>query len=250
MKGKLGTLGLMALLAFAPATAGAYSFGTFQAGEQITQIQLSAAGSDAVTYDASDGSFVIRASVSEITTSLSTYNVTLGDVILDVTLEIDPGTLLLTSGVTDKILFGLVGTVVADVTITDVADSGTLLLSGEWLGAEGSLLEFSVTQFGSSISGSVGGDFTSTGGDASFANAFTSGGDLLLNLTEFDPLGNPADLCNLTTFNICAQFAGNDVESFTAQPTGSITPLLTPEPGTFSLLGLGMIGLAALRRRS
>jgi hypothetical protein len=235
-------LGWAAALLLLPAQAGAFSFGTFTPGDAIASIQLSAAYSDPVTYTHATDLLTVSGSVSTITMQGGQiFNLPLGDVLLSVTMKLDQATLLIIGKTIGGEFEG--GVVPVDLMITDFADGGNTLLQGDFTF---DTLTFSASQ-SPAFGGSLLGDFLTTGGDADFVAAFAPIGNLhsVLTFSVFN-------VCQLTTNpaivsgNCVSSFLGNDLASFTAQPTTTITPV--PEPGSALLLGLGLVAVGCARR--
>jgi hypothetical protein len=242
---------LAAVLLLAPSSALAFSFGTFAPGETITQIELSAAAGDSLTFDATTDLITLNVSVSQIVTNLNLYTPAAGDVIFSVVAHLTPGSLgiFTTGGVIDQIFADFDGGVVYwDVTLSDLGPGGVgPLLDGDLVGNA----SFNAVENFNLKSGSFTGDFGVATGDATFMAAWGIGGSFLINLTQFGPLVGPAfaDLCQMTTFGTCAIPAPpNDLVTFKAQPNGQITPVV-PEPSTGLLVGLGLLAITAVGRK-
>lgn len=245
--------GLAALvLVTAPSSALAFSFGTFAPGETITQIELSAASGDALTFDAANDRITLNVSVSQIVTNLDLYTPGAGDVIFSVVAQMVPGSLgIFTNGSTTKQIAANFdgGVVYWDVTLNDLGPGGVgPLLDGDLQG----IASFNALQNFNLQTGSFTGEFDVATGDPDFVAAWGVGGSFIVNLTQFGPLVGPAftDLCQMTTLGTCAIPAPpNDLVDFKAQPNGQITPQIIPEPSTGLLLGLGLLGVTAVGRK-
>jgi len=118
---------------------------------------------------------------------------------------------------------------------------------------------------------SVAGDFTVTGGDATFQQAFGATGslaELLASMFSVDPtidtlladgwlfsVRDPADLatCAAGGFGtICSSSVIDQSGDYTSAASGLISPLegapFVPEPNTFTLVAGGLVGLLGWRR--
>jgi MYXO-CTERM domain-containing protein len=245
----LGRFLIALCLALAPTGASAFSFGTFAPGETILSMELSAslAGPLSVVYDDTSGALTFTAAVSTITTDMGVYNINIGDVLFDSQVMLSSETVIapgaFTSGV---ILANFTNGVVADFTITDAADSNNTLLAAEYDAG----IDLQITTPGGPsfpLAGTLGSNFTViTGvGDSAFEAAWGSGGSYAAVLANFLSGGSPVgtNLCQLIE---PACFTGASLDDFETNPTATLIPLATPEPG-FGLLLL--LGLPALRRR-
>lgn len=249
------TLGLVL-----PASAWAYSFlpGGFAVGEVVTDVSLTPFGADKFSYDSSSpGSLVINASVAQIDTNMGTYAPALGTVVLSVNLGEVADTLFIGSTGGSFPIDSIHaefdhGVTLYDVTLNDIGAGGAGTLFNADLTGLSNL--DAIQSFGLK-NGSVTAEFLFDLGtsDAGWVTAFGDAGSFLINLTEFSPPGGSpvGALCDLTTFDTCLLGTeyGNDLESFEAQPNGTLTPLLMPEPSTAILVGAGLFGLAFAGRK-
>jgi len=258
---KMKLLSLVILWTWAlPIPAAAFSFlpAGFAPGEQILSIQLAAdtggmPSTPTVTFDTVTNQLVFQASISQINTTVTSYAIPIGDLIFDSQLTLSSELLLapnppLTNG---NLFAEFVNGMVADFTITDVADAGNLLLAADYNPAQ---LDFQAAAPATAVTGSFSSEFDVLGmSDANFAGAFGSAGNYFANLSNFVSNGVPVttDLCDLVVNGdfLCITGVGQ-LDSFTVNPTATIIPLSVPEPGSTSLIALGLLGVLARRRRA
>lgn len=249
------TLALLVVV-WVPASALAFSFGTFAPGEKILSIQVGSGG-PSISFDTSTNVLLFSAPISTITTTLGVYNIPLGDVVFD------SQVMLSSESVTAPIPFAFFGGQItatflngaaADLTITDVAGGFATLLAADYLSPESlSFLANAPGGYGFPITGSLDGDFLVDAGmsDAAFAAAFGSAGSYFANLSGFIsdgvPVGN--NLCLLIEPS-CANSPTGHLDDFTVNPAATITPVAVPEPAVVSLLLLGAAVLGARSRRA
>lgn len=249
------------VLALAPTGARAYSFlpAGFAPGEQILSIQVASGDTAAPSVVYNDGTLTLTfsAPVSTITTTLTTYSITLGEVWFDSSVMLSTQTIfrpVTSPPFPGAISATFVNGIVANLTITDVADSFNLLLAADY--DDG--LKFSAAVNAGAVSGSLGGTpgglFTPTVGDPGFLFAFGPAGQYFANLSGFQSDGAPVTtLCHLIkNITPCpipfgSPTPGGELDDFEVNPAATIsrTTELVPEPGLASLLLAGLASLLA-----
>jgi hypothetical protein len=255
----------LVLLALVPIRASAFlfSFGTVNPTDVISEITLGT-GNTLITYTPGTGIMHLETYVSQI-------NFSNGPAPLS---GIAPNTVVLTSDIMlvggsfgvdsigsspTQMHAGFMNGVLLDLSIFDNgACAGTpaecTLLEANYIGT----LDFTVNEQGSlQLNGELTGDLDIIGGNADFSSAFGPLGALDAQMSSFQSDGFTAygNLCNivkanatnygLATTNCLA--GGYALDDFTATTTMYVIPI--PEPGTALLLTLGLIGVAALRRK-
>jgi len=241
--------------AWVPASALAFSFGTFAPGEQILSIQV-ASGAPSISFDTGTNTLTFSSPISTITTNLAIYNIPLGDVVFD------SQVMLSGENVIAPIVFAFGGQITAtfmngsasDLTITDVAGGFATLLAGDYLSP--SFLAFLADTpggYGFPVTGSLDGDFSVDAGmsDAAFAAAFGTAGNYFANLSGFfsDGVAVGSNMCLLID-PVCANSPTGQLDDFTVNPAATITPVAVPEAGAAALLLLGAAVLGARSRRA
>jgi hypothetical protein len=272
-RGRRGAAWLLALAAMwypAAASATVFSFGTVNPGDVISKLTL-APGTTQTTYNPVTNMMHIEAYVS-------TVNFTSRQIITDpLVLSVAANTVLFTSDLTlvgGSVEISFLGGAtnprslnadfmngaLQDFSIWDNVNSLTVL-NADFVGA----LEFNVRETGSlsplsgDLTGSVASlassdpDFLSAFGPLSTLNAsynsfFSDGvttGAVIGNMCH---VAKDDGLLGATSWpTSCAGPYGLD--DFAANAGMTITPTVIPEPGTAMLLGLGLAGVAALRRK-
>jgi hypothetical protein len=241
------------------ASATTFSFGTVAATDVITSL-IFAPGANKVTYDPGTN-------VMHVEAYLSTINFSNRSAITGIAVD----TVLFTSdvmlvggsfGVTESsannprsMVSGFMNGALQDLSIFDTV-GGLPLLAADYVGN----LSFTAAETGTiAIPLPVNGQLTGSlsilpTSDADFMSAFGSLGQMNANYSSFfsDGVSVGSNLCNLVksgvgTYGSQVCGPGYALDDFAVNTNMTIQPV--PEPGTALLLGLGLLGVAALKRK-
>lgn len=249
----LAVLPILTVLAL-PGAAEAFSFGSFDPGDQIASINLGATGSTPLVQNSSTGTMTFSAEVTTITLTDSTvFNVDSGEVIFASTIMLQGGTAAFSPNPFPTFLSGeYLNGVTVDFSITDVADGSNVLMEAEYQDA---LIWTAQQIFFGVVNGTLDGAFDVVGGDSAFTSAFASAGELNAQMSSFLSNGLGVNqACELTTSGgvsnqSCFGTAADGFDNWTSNPTVTIVPTV-PEPSATALLLGGLLGFAAVLRRA
>lgn len=228
-----------------PATAGAFSFGTFLSGDRIASIVLSpgAPNPPTVEYTTATDRLTFEAYVSTINmVSGQIFNIAAGDVLFTSTLY-RTGTPFYgfpPYGNNEFVTATFANGLAADFSIVDLAAGANLLMAGDYTTA----LTWKATQgLGTLVRGDINGSFVQSGGDPAFLAASYSLGLFNSFHTGFTSNGGAVtNLCGL----VLSCPAPSDLANWEANPNMVIQ---VPEPATLALALLGLLGLHRGGRR-
>ncbi len=243
---------LAVVLALAPMAASGVTLSTgdvILASDEIASIQLSAdiGPSSTISYSAGTTTLAITASVSTINflNKGPISGIPTGDILFAAVLTLTGAPTFATHPAfpNTPLLVGMdfVNGVVADFTIVDVGGGGAgQLLAADYIGAltigvQGNFVPGFVT-------GELSGDFNVLGpqSNADFASAFGSAG------AHDSTLAFGVGTTCTFVVNCPGPFTLKD---WAANPTSTLTPLVTPEPALSLAIPAALAGLAAWRRR-
>ena len=225
------------------ARATTFSFGTIDAGDLIESVVI-APGVQNITFTnlagAGTGQLKIEGFVSTINfLSGPSLVVNPGDVqFTSIVNVIVPPTLLPTVAVANLTWVPL------DFSLVDLVGTGggpILMFEGDYDGPLGMLITPSGGVVRATMDAALDGF---AGGDADFIAAFGQTGAL----NALAPIANGATLCGIV-HNCNANAALRDWVNWSSNPTITLQTNQVPEPGTASLIALGLLGLS-LRKRT
>ncbi len=251
------------------ASATTFSFGTINPGDVIASL-IFAPGTNKVTFNPGTNVMHVEGYLSTINFSsraVITDPLVIGGALLPVDAVLFTSDIMLVGGsfnVTESsannprsFVSGFMNGALQDLSIFDTV-GGIPLLEADYVGN----LSFTASETGTvAIPLPVNGQLTGSlsilpTSNADFMSAFGSLGQMNANYSGFlsDGAAVASNLCNMVksgvgTYGsqICA--GGYALDDFAVNTNMTIIPLAIPEPGTALLLGLGLAGVAALRRK-
>jgi hypothetical protein len=249
------------------ASATTFSFGTINAGDVISSL-IFAPGANQVTYDPNTNVMHVEAYLSTINFSsravisdpLQISGITPDSVLFTSDVMLVGGSFAVSESSSDNprsMVSGFMNGALQDLSIFDTV-AGKTLLDGDYIGN----LSFTASETGTvslplPVNGQLTGDVSNLGSsDADFLSAFGGVGHLNANYSSFfsDGVSVGNNLCNLVksgggTYSSQVCGPGYALDDFAVNANMTITPVVVPEPGTALLVGLGLAGVAALRRK-
>ena len=238
---KLRTWNLVACLALGllpgAASATTFSFGTVAATDVITSLNLTT-GTNKVTYDPGTNVMHVEAYLTTINFSnrASITGIATDTVLFTSDIMLVGGTFGVTESSANNprsMVSGFMNGALQDLSIFDTV-GGLTLLDADYVGN----LSFTASETGTittplTVNGQL---------NAVYASFFSDGA----------PVGN--NICNLVksgvgTYGSQVCGPGYALDDFAVNTTMTVNPVVIPEPGTALLLGLGLAGVAALRRK-
>jgi hypothetical protein len=249
---------LLLLVLSAPASATTFSFGTINASDQITQLSF-APGTTKTSFDPVSGVLHLEAYLSQIDflNRSSISGIAPNSVVFTSDILLTSGSFSVTSIPPPNNPYSFLSLfesyLTVDISIRDQTNSITAL-EAELVGS----LQLTASEPG--MNGQVTTNLNALGtGDADFTSAFGNLGNLNAQLSGFfsDNASVGLNMCNLVKFNTTVYSpittscgaGGYALDDFTVNANMTITTTHMPEPGTALLLGLGLAGVAALRRK-
>jgi hypothetical protein len=262
---KLRTWNLMACLALGllpgAASATIFSFGTVAATDVITSLNFTT-GTNKVTYDPGTNVMHVEAYLTTINFSNrpSITGIATDTVLFTSDIMLVGGSFGVTEPTANNprsMVSGFMNGALQDLSIFDTG-SGFTLLDADYIGN----LSFTASETGSvttplTVNGQLTGSLAILPtSNADFMSAFGSLGQLNAVYASFFSDGAPvgSNLCNLVksgvgTYGSQVCGPGYALDDFAVNTTMTVNPVVIPEPGTALLLGLGLAGVAALRRK-
>ena len=234
-------------------------------------------------YDDANDSLDITAQADDITTTTPEVLTEINGGLIDVDLDLDTETLTFLGTAGPAFVYSytatFLGSAGTDITLSAPTggplpeQDGRLLVAGEFVGALSVSFTFDTLGFFGAPTTTLGGTFNVTGGDSTFLQAFGGMGNLadivgIATTTQPDIALLIADgflfsdrNSDLTGTGCGGQLPGTEclasVSGQTADHTfggtGEVVPQqpapFVPEPSTFTLVGLGLVGVLVSNRR-
>jgi hypothetical protein len=259
---------LAALWYPAAASATLFSFGTVNPTDVITKLTL-APGTNQTTYNPVTNIMHIEAYLTtiEFANAPTISGITANSVLFTSDLMLVGGTfnVVTAGGATNprSLSAGFMNGALQDFSIFDTF-AGLSLLDADFIGNLGfSAAETGTVSFPTAITGQLTGQLNVlASGDADFLSAF---GPLGVLNSSYNSFFSDGVTTGTTSGNLCHLVKNDGLGGATSWPTSCATPYglddfaanagltiepqVIPEPGTALLLGLGLAGVAALRRK-
>ena len=250
------------------ASAYTWSFGVINPGDVISSLTFNTDATNKITYNGT--TLWMQGYLTQINFTnrapIGGTDLPAGVVMFNSSMSLVPGTFQVQENATNNPLTATAGFadgVLLDLSIFDTGCVGTAaectLLAADWIGN----LAYSFQEAGAVTNAQLTGSLGVLSGNTDFVDAFGAYGEIDSNLSGItsDGAGVGGNLCNLVKANATiysnSAFPASNVacgpgyalDDFTIAGNWTIIPLAIPEPGSALLLGLGLLGVAVLRRK-
>lgn len=269
--GRLMGLALLAALSIPSlASAFTFSFGDVDPGDVITSLTFNTSSTLKLSYDGVS-TLTMQGYLTQIDFAnkgpIGGANLPAGVVVFSSTMMLVPGTFAVAESQVNNPFSaqaGFMNGMLLDLSIFDTACVGSpvdcTLLEADWIGA----LDATFQEAGAVVTAELTGDLSILGGNTDFQNAFGPLGAIDSNLSSplSDGQTTSGNLCNVVKGNAlfypntavpasnrACGTGGYALDDFTIAGNWTIIPVVIPEPGSALLLGLGLAGVAALKRK-